>query len=290
MQILNFGSLNIDHVYAVEHFARAGETLDTSDYRVFAGGKGFNQSIALARAGARVAHAGQVGDDGRWLIDELADAGADVRFVAVSETPTGHAVIQVLRGGENSILIHGGANRTIGEAQMRAAIEAAEPGCFLLIQNEINGLDRIMEIASQKGLPIVLNPSPVTSSLMELPLEKVGTFILNEVEARLLSAGSGPAQILDGLRRRFPEAAVVLTRGECGVEYADPSQRETVSAERVEAVDTTGAGDTFAGYFLAERLNGAAVEDALRLACRAAAVCVQRPGAAASIPRREEIA
>ena len=290
MQILNFGSLNIDHVYAVEHFARAGETLDTSDYRVFAGGKGFNQSIALARAGARVAHAGQIGEDGRWLVDELADAGVDVRFVAVSETPTGHAVIQVLRGGENSILIHGGANRTIDEAQMRAAIEAAAPGCLLLIQNEINGLDRIMEMASQKGLQIVLNPSPVTSSLLALPLEKVSTFVLNEVEAGLLSSGSGPEQILDGLRRRFPDAAVVLTRGESGVEYADPSQRESVSAERVEAIDTTGAGDTFAGYFLAERLNGVAVEDALRLACRAAAVCVQRPGAAASIPRREEIA
>jgi ribokinase len=290
MQILNFGSLNIDHVYAVDHFPRAGETLDTDDYRVFAGGKGFNQSIALARAGARVAHAGQVGDDGRWLIDELADAGVDVRFVAVSETPTGHAVIQVLRGGENSILIHGGANRTIDEEQMRAAVEAAEPGCCLLIQNEINGLDRIMEMASRKGLQIVLNPSPVTSSLLALPLEKVSTFVLNEVEARLLSAESGTEQILDGLRRRFPDAAVVLTRGESGVEYADPIRRESVSAERVEAIDTTGAGDTFAGYFLAERLNGVAVEDALRLACRAAAVCVQRPGAAASIPRREEIA
>jgi ribokinase len=290
MQILNFGSLNIDHVYAVEHFARAGETLDTDDYRVFAGGKGFNQSIALARAGARVAHAGQVGDDGRWLIDELAGAGVDVRFVEVSETPTGHAIIQVSRGGENSILIHGGANRMIDAAQMKAAIEAAEPGCSLLIQNEINGLDQIMEMASEKGLQIALNPSPVTSSLLELPLGKVSTFVLNEVEARLLSAESRPERILDGLRRRFPEAAVVLTLGERGVEYADSSRRESVSSERVEAIDTTGAGDTFTGYFLAERLNGVAVEDALRLACRAAAVCVQRPGAAASIPRREEIA
>jgi ribokinase len=290
MQILNFGSLNIDHVYAVEHFARAGETLDTDDYRVFAGGKGFNQSIALARAGARVAHAGQVGDDGRWLIDELAGAGVDVRFVEVSETPTGHAIIQVSRGGENSILIHGGANRMIDAEQMKAAIEAAEPGCSLLIQNEINGLDQIMEMASEKGLQIALNPSPVTSSLLELPLGKVSTFVLNEVEARLLSAESQPERILDGLRRRFPEAAVVLTRGERGVEYSDSNQRVSVSSERVEAIDTTGAGDTFTGYFLAERLNGVAVEDALRLACRAAAVCVQRPGAAASIPRREEIA
>jgi len=290
MQILNFGSLNIDHVYAVEHFARAGETLDTDHYRVFAGGKGFNQSIALARAGARVAHAGQVGDDGRWLIDELAGAGVDVRFVEVSETPTGHAIIQVSRGGENSILIHGGANRMIDAAQMKAAIEAAEPGCSLLIQNEINGLDQIMEMASEKGLQIALNPSPVTSSLLELPLGKVSTFVLNEVEARLLSAESQPERILDGLKRRFPEAAVVLTLGERGVEYADSSRRESVSSERVEAIDTTGAGDTFTGYFLAERLNGVAVEDALRLACRAAAVCVQRPGAAASIPRREEIA
>jgi ribokinase len=147
-----------------------------------------------------------------------------------------------------------------------------------------------MEMASEKGLQIALNPSPVTSSLLELPLGKVSTFVLNEVEARLLSAESQPERILDGLKRRFPEAAVVLTLGERGVEYADSSRRESVSSERVEAIDTTGAGDTFTGYFLAERLNGVAVEDALRLACRAAAVCVQRPGAAASIPRREEIA
>jgi ribokinase len=175
MEILNFGSLNIDHVYGVEHFARAGETIDTDSYRVFAGGKGFNQSIALARAGARVAHAGRVGEGGRWLIDELARVGVDVGRVEVSETPTGHAVIQVSREGENSILIHGGANRVIDEPQMKAALEGFAAGSFLLLQNEINGLGQIMEMGHAKGMHIVLNPSPVTDSLLDLPLGLVGT-------------------------------------------------------------------------------------------------------------------
>ena len=290
MEILNFGSLNIDHVYGVEHFARAGETIDTDGYRVFAGGKGFNQSIALALAGARVAHAGRVGEEGRWLIDELARVGVDVRRVEVSETPTGHAVIQVSREGENSILIHGGANRAIDEPQMEAALESSAAGSFLLLQNEINGLGQIMEMGHAKGMHIVLNPSPVTDSLLDLPLGQVGTFIVNEGEGRILSGRSQPNQILDRLRQLYPEAAIVLTLGERGVEYEDSSRRVSVSSERVEATDTTGAGDTFTGYFLAERSSGVETEDAIRLACRAAALCVQRPGAAASIPRREEIA
>jgi ribokinase len=290
MQILNFGSLNIDHVYAVEHFVRAGETIDTDSYRVFAGGKGFNQSIALARAGARVAHAGRVGEDGRWLIDDLAGAGVDVSGVAVSETPTGHAIIQVSREGENSILIHGGANRAIDEAQIRATLDRLQPGWLLLLQNEINGLEQIMRMGGEKGIHIVFNPSPVTDSLLDLPLGQVGTFVLNQGEGQMLSGHSQPQRILDRLRKRYPQAAIVLTLGERGVEYQDSQQRVSVASERVEAVDTTGAGDTFAGYFLAQRLGGAEVEDAIRLACRAAALCVQRPGAAASIPHRQEIA
>jgi ribokinase len=147
-----------------------------------------------------------------------------------------------------------------------------------------------MEMGHAKGMHIVLNPSPVTDSLLDLPLGLVATFIVNEGEGRILSGRSQPNQILDRLRQLYPEAAIVLTLGERGVEYEDSSRRVSVLSERVEAIDTTGAGDTFTGYFLAERLSGIETEDAIRLACRAAALCVRRPGAATSIPRREEIA
>jgi len=290
MQILNFGSLNIDHVYAVDHFARAGETLDTDRYEVFAGGKGFNQSIALARAGARVAHAGSVGDDGRWLIEQLVRTGVDVRAVEVVEHPTGHAVIQVSRDGENSILIHGGANRAIGAEQRDAALARLKPGVLLLLQNEINELAAIVDGGRRAGAKIVLNPSPASPELLDLPLQEVALFVLNRGEGELLCGASEPGEITARLRERFPRAEVLLTLGPEGACYEGPEGRVTAPAVEVEAVDTTGAGDTFTGYFLAARLRGESIEASLRLACRAAAYCVARPGAAASIPVLAELA
>jgi ribokinase len=289
VQILNFGSLNIDHVYAVERFVRAGETLDTRGYEVFAGGKGFNQSIALARAGARVAHAGCVGEDGRWLVEALEAAGADAGHVVVGPEPTGHALIQVSPDGENCILIHGGANRNVSERHVDAVLEGCAPGTTLLLQNEINALDRIFDGAARRDLHVALNPSPMTDSLRELPLERVSTFLLNRSEGEALSGEAEPERVLDALGARFPAAEVVLTLGAAGARYAHRKERLEVAAERVRVVDTTAAGDTFTGYFLAERLRGATALDALGCACRAAALAVQRPGAAASIPRRAEL-
>jgi ribokinase len=113
MKILNVGSINVDHVYTVPHFVRPGETIGATGYRVFSGGKGFNQSIALARAGAEVLHAGQVGKDGEWLVEELRRNGVDTTHVALSGEATGHALIQVAPSGENAIVVHGGANQTL---------------------------------------------------------------------------------------------------------------------------------------------------------------------------------
>jgi len=289
--IVNFGSLNIDHVYRVDRFANRGETVATLGYEVFAGGKGFNQSVALARAGTRVAHAGRVGSDGARLVDALVEEGIDVRGVEIGDTPTGHAIIEVDRAGDNRILVHGGANQELTRAHIDRVVASLPQGATLLLQNETNALPRLFERTAGLDLHLVLNPSPFDTRLLELDLERVGTFLVNETEAASLCGKEKPEDPLPVLRERFPKAAIVLTLGARGVRYADSSTDAElhVPAPATQAIDTTAAGDTFAGYFLAERALGRDTRDALSLACRAAAKSVERPGAAASIPWRREL-
>jgi ribokinase len=289
MKVLNIGSLNIDHVYSMQRFVAPGETLGADAYSVFSGGKGFNQSIALARAGAAVVHAGCVGQAGRWLVDELTVSGVDVEQIDVVDEPTGHAIIQVDAQGENCILIHGGANRCLTTEHIDRALAVLPAESLVLAQNEVNLLDEIIERATARGHHVILNPSPMNDAIEEAPLDRVGTFILNRVEAEVLSGESAVDDILSALRRRFPASRIVLTLGEGGVRYADAESEYRAEAERVSVVDTTAAGDTFTGYFVAARARAMPVPEALRWACRAAAICVQRPGAAASIPRRDEL-
>ncbi len=292
VEVLNFGSLNIDHVYGVARFATAGETLPTTSYRVFSGGKGFNQSIALARAGARVAHAGRIGSDGQWLLALLEREGVRTGAVARAECASGHAVIQVRNDGENAILVHGGANREIDAAQVDAVLDGLPDGGTLLLQNEISELPRILEAAAGRGAHVVLNPSPLDDAILDTALDAVGTLILNETEGRALGGVGGDgddAAVLAALTTRFPRAEVVLTLGARGACYARGSDRARCRAPAVDAVDTTGAGDTFTGFYLAAWLRGDPVPVRLAEACRAAALAVTRPGAADAIPRRDEL-
>ena len=290
-RILNFGSLNIDHVYRVPHFVRPKETLASADYHRFAGGKGFNQSIALARAGADVAHAGRIGPDGAWLRDLLAGAGVGVRHLLTGDAPTGHAIISVTPDGQNSIVLYGGANRTVTAADAAETLADFGAGDWLLLQNEISAMPEIMRLAAARGLRIALNPAPMDAAVPSYPLESVACLIVNEIEGAQLAGAVEPQAILDALRRRLPAAEVVLTLGEQGVLAAGPdADAVRVPAVRVAKVaDTTAAGDTFTGYYLAGLLRGAEFRDALATACRAAAICVTRPGAADSIPTRAEV-
>ncbi len=287
MKIINFGSINIDHVYGVEHFVRPGETLESESYSVFSGGKGANQSIALARAGAEVLHAGNIGADGAWLKTKLQENGVDVSLVETVDVPTGHAVIQVNREGENAIIIHGGANRSVSEANIEKVLEKAEECDYLLLQNEINAVDKILEKA--KGLTVVFNPAPMTDEVKNYPLEKVDIFIVNEVEGEALTGETEPDLMLDAMQKLYPKSRTVLTLGKAGVIYADSEQRIKVPALQVDAVDTTGAGDTFIGYFLAELSRGSDIETSLQMGVKASALCVTRQGAADSIPKLEEV-
>jgi ribokinase len=288
-RVFNFGSLNIDRVYRVPHIARPGETLASSDHRTLAGGKGANQSIALARAGARVSHCGKVGKNGAWLIELLTAEGVDTQSIFTSDLPTGEAIIQVGDDGENAIVLMAGANHTISKREIDVALAGCEAGTTVLTQHETNEVSYLIERAASLGLPVTFNPAPFNAHVLEMPLTCVSTLVLNETEGAGLSGERLQEEILKELRSRLPRTELILTLGSRGVIYDGGQGRLSVPAVEVKAVDTTAAGDTFIGYYLAARLGGAEVLASLQLAVRAAAICVGRQGAIDSIPHRREL-
>ena len=217
MKAINFGSLNFDHVYEVEHFVRPGETITSDNYRLLCGGKGLNQSIALARAGAKVFHAGKVGRDGERLIACLKTDGVNTTHIGVAESkPSGHAVIQVDKNGQNSIIIHGGANRDVRKEDAERVLGHFASGDCLLLQNEISSISAIIDRAKRQGLTIFLNPVPMDKRVSGYPLDKVDYFIINEIEGRELTGEAEPEAIVEAMLKRFPRSATILTLGENG--------------------------------------------------------------------------
>lgn len=291
MKILNFGSLNIDHVYQVGHIVREGETIRAKELRHFAGGKGLNQSIALARAGAQVFHAGCVGEDGDHLCGLLRENGVDTRYIKTVNTPTGNAVIQVDGHGQNSIVVYGGANHEIGREQIERTLSDFSPGDWLLLQNEISEIPYLIELGCRKGLKIALNPSPFDRGMLGLPLENLSLLFVNEVEAAQMTGfdGGDVEEIVAQLGAVLPGSGIVLTLGERGSVYLHDGQAVYQRSFPAKAVDTTAAGDTFTGYFLAAVLQGQTPQTAMELASRASALAVSRPGAYPSIPWKEEL-
>lgn len=293
MRILNIGSLNLDRTYRVEHFVHAKETIQALSYEEFCGGKGLNQSAALAKAGAEVYHAGAVGADGAILLQALKLSGADISLIQTLEgTASGHAVIQLDLTGQNSIMIYGGTNQQLNKAYIEKVLKPFGENDVLLLQNEVSEVGFAMELAKSKGLKIVLNPSPINAQLLAFPLHLVDLFILNEVEGQQLAAcaESEPLKIIEALKKRFPETAFVLTLGELGAYYFCKERCFYQEIYPVQAVDTTAAGDTFCGYYLASIAAEASIPEALRRASAASALAVSRKGALPSIPSREDVA
>jgi ribokinase len=289
MRVLNFGSLNIDYVYKVDNFIKPGETKAARSLEIFAGGKGLNQSLALARAGANVAHAGKIGAEGRFLAEKLQAAGADASRVEVSASANGHAIIQVDDSGRNCILLFGGANRDIDEAFIERSLEGFGSGDILLLQNEIASIPAIMAKAKARGMTIVMNPAPFDAGIASYPLELIDIFILNEIEAADLAGVEDPEAAAAALGARFPAAKIVVTLGSEGSLCVEGGRTIRQKAYKVKAVDTTAAGDTFSGYFLAGLLEGMDTAAALDLGARAASICVTRKGASDSVPLRSEL-
>lgn len=288
-RVINLGSINIDHVYQVPHFVRPGETLASTGYHRGAGGKGFNQSIAIARAGQFVVHLGALGPDGTWLREKIASEKVDTRHLIACPAPTGHAIIQINPDGQNSIVLHAGANHAIPPAAIASAFADAAPGDWLLTQNETNYVPEALRAARARGLKVCLNPAPFAPAVASFPFECVDLLVLNETEGSDLAGQTTPAAILDTLLSRWPHLAIVLTLGADGAIHATRETRVQVSAQRVQVVDTTAAGDTFIGYLLAAQLSGQTPRAALERATRASAITVTRPGAADSIPFASEL-
>lgn len=288
-KILTFGSLNVDYVYHVPHFVAPGETLAASKREVNCGGKGLNQSIAAARAGAEVFHAGKIGADGQILTDMLSQSGVDISYIQHSSGPSGHAIIQVDSSGQNCILLFGGSNQEITTQEVDQVLANFGPGDRIILQNEINNLAYIMQQAAARGLDIVFNPSPIDASIQSLPLELVSLLVLNEIEGSALARTEDESLVLEGLRKQFPCCRILLTLGSRGSIFDDGTQCIQQKACSVKAVDTTAAGDTFTGYFVAADAAGLPPQECLRLATQAAAIAVSRPGAAPSIPVMAEV-
>ena len=297
MKVLNFGSLNIDYVYRVDHILVKGETESSFSRNIFAGGKGLNQSVALGRAGVNVYHAGCIGEDGRFMVELLNEAGVDTRFVKVlTDSPSGHTVIQNDKEGDNCILLFGGANIRVTKEQVDETLKEFDAGDYLVLQNEISELPYIIEKAHEKGMVIVLNPAPMNENIQRLELSYVDYFILNEIEAAQLTAKSSDItrqpdeeELVNALRKEFPSAKTVLTLGAAGSVYIDEKETIRQGIYEVKPVDTTAAGDTFTGYFLAGMTEGKPVKEALDMAAKASSITVTRPGAAPSIPLRSEL-
>ena len=289
MRILNFGSLNLDYVYQVSHFVQPGETLSASAQSVNPGGKGLNQTVALAKAGAEVCHAGCVGVGGDMLLDVLRENGVETGHIVPVEELQGNAVIQVDRTGENCILLFGGSNQCVTEDQIRKTLDCFAEGDYLLLQNEISSLPLIVSLAGQKGMKIVLNPSPYNENLDRIDWSALTWLIMNEVEAQQLSGFSSPGKVWQHLHQRYPNLSLLMTLGEEGSIAFTEEESVSQEAVNVQAVDTTAAGDAYTGYFLSGILAGKSLKASMHEAAVASAFAVTKPGAASSIPSRKDL-
>lgn len=308
MKALNYGSLNIDFVYNVEHFVRSGETISSQNMAIFAGGKGLNQSVALAKSGIDTWHAGCIGEDGEFLADILQKSGAHTELISRLPGRNGHAIIQKQPNGQNCILLYGGSNQQNTRVQIDEVMSHFEKGDYLILQNEINEISYIMERAHEKGMIIVLNPSPMDEKIRTYPLGYVDYFLLNEIEAKDLTGfdqnladtdqhrvqemdevSSAWDALLEEVCSHFPNSKVVLTLGEYGSIYKDEKQKIHQPIMKVPVVDTTAAGDTFTGFFIGSIAKGLSPENAMKIAAKASAIAVSRQGAAPSIPELGEV-
>ena len=284
MKILNFGSCNIDFVYKLDHIVTIGETETSNSMQVFPGGKGLNQSVALAKAGMEVYHAGCIGTDGEMLTDVLESNGVDISNIKKVDEKTGHAIIQVSNKGDNSIFLYSGSNAKITEEFVDEVLDKFQKGDMLLLQNEINKIDYIIEKAYKKGMYIIFNPSPYNDEIKNLDFNMLSYIIINEVEMSELTQCDNPKDGLKYFAKNYPKLKIIITLGSEGSMYSDTEKVVFQPSFKVNAIDTTAAGDTFTGYFFAQTAMGNSVENSLKIASVASAIVVSRKGASVSIP------
>tara|TARA_B100001113_G_scaffold83832_1_gene66674 strand:+ start:16 stop:879 length:864 start_codon:yes stop_codon:yes gene_type:complete len=285
MKILNFGSINKDFFYSVNDFVKPGETISSIKYNVKIGGKGLNQSVGISKAGQKIYHAGIINKDDTFILDRLKKWNINCENIVLGVNPTGHAIIQVDKNGENSIIIHGGANHDFDIKFIKSVLSKFDSGDILVLQNEINNIKKIIDRAHHKKMKIIFNPAPFNNEILSYDLNKISTLILNQTEGEALSKEKKPVNILRVLKSKFNNTEIILTLGEKGSLYSFKDELLKIKAHKVDTIDTTGAGDTFIGYYVAGIASEISKKNNLKRASKAAAIATTKLGGAGSIPR-----
>lgn len=291
------GSINVDHVIRVPYFPKAGETLTGYGYQIAYGGKGANQAVAAARVGAKVSFIGAIGDDqiGQTMKQAFEQDGIDTSAICViPNQSTGLAMIQVADSGENIIVISAGANADLSESLVEQHKSQIEQADILLMQLEspLQAVTLATKFAKSAGVKVVLNPAPA-QPLPDSLLSHIDIITPNETEAEILTGikvtDEQTAAVAANHFHQLGIETVLITLGSKGVYYSEKGQGEIIPGFRVDAVDTTAAGDTFNGAFVTALLEGKSAKDAIRFAHAAAAISVTRMGAQTAIPNRKEV-
>jgi len=307
-KVLCFGSINVDEFYHIPNIVRPGETIASTLNVTRPGGKGANQSVAIAKAGGRVFHAGKVGRDGVWIKELMQRAGVNVSRVLESEHEiTGRGIIQLAdKTHENAIIFLPGTNKSLTAADATKALEGFGNQDWLLLQNEVSAGEEALRIAAEKGMAVVFNPAPFEAAIVKgFQMDKVDVLVLNKTEAEDLSRAVREVKRVEEVFKWWGRLKVlVVTKGaEGAVAWLKGKEGEMVEivvpAEKAEVIDTTGAGDTFTGYFVAAMLRALVhprdesfietAKIALHEAVVAAALTVEREGGMEAIPSLEEV-
>ena len=283
--IFNLGSINADHFYRVTEFPKPGETLSALSYSKGLGGKGANQSVAIAKAGSKVCHIGRIGVDGAWLRDTMESFGVDMTHTETDPNhPTGHAIITIDQTSENQIVLHPGANHQISETQIETAFRDVGSDDWLVAQNETNLVTFAAAMMKEKGGKVAYSPAPFVADMCLEVLPFVDILAVNEGEASALTKSMG---VSDAGGLNVP--TVVMTKGSQGGTVFHNGTQIEFTGKSVNAKDTTAAGDTFFGYFVSALANGDNIQSAIDLANTAAALKVTRFGTADAIPTVSEV-
>lgn len=284
MKILNFGSLNIDIFFRVENIVKPGETISAKSIEKRPGGKGLNQSVALSKSFENVYHAGSVGDDGVFLIDYLKSEDINTKYIKKSDKLTGNAIIQVDDKGENSIVLYKGANFDNDKKFIDEVLDNFDKDDILLLQNEISSMKYLIDKAYEKGMKIVLNPSPITDEIKEFDFNKIDLLLVNEIEAKDIANKDNIDESINYFVATYPNINLIVTLGSKGSIFVNKNEKIKQEGIKVESVDSTGAGDTFTGFFVSYFYQGKNVRDCLKFASLASALSVTKSGASISIP------
>lgn len=298
-KVVVLGSLNVDRILQMDRVPEPGETLALNNQDMAGGGKGANQAIAAARSGAQTSFIGRVGADenGKFMLQQLVNSGVTTDLVAVDEDAgTGQAFVMVEKSGENRILIYGGANAQLSATDVKKAQTQIAAADLMVAQLEtpVETTQFAFQMAKELGVKTILNPAPAVAKLPAELLKNTDVITPNETEVEILTgiAVTDEAAMLKAAQRLHDlgVATVIITLGSKGVFYDDGVQHGIVPAFKVQAVDTTAAGDTFLGA-LSSELNPdlSNLKTAIGYGNKASSLAVQKMGAQPSIPTRKDI-